>query len=511
MEQRIHLDKNNVIEKEIDYNKVTEMESVCMRCFKKGITRFLLLKIPFFKDIIVMSFECDDKEKCGFMNNEIQSGNDLADTGVKYTLKVSQTEDLQRMVVANMRSLVYIPEIDFEVPDVKKGVVSTLSGMFQIFIEDLEMDQKERKEKQPEVYHKIQDIIHKLTLYKNGDQSILPFHFVMDDAAGNSFISNPFAPLKDVNLKEERYVQTKEHLYKLGYVSDAEMAMDKELKKKKDLKEDNYKEYDKTLPKQNPNGLTDKDIHNMMKKMQGANKKKDAHKLDYSKTLQEQDVDFLGTVMKIGCYVCGKEGEMRSCTCEIPFFKEMIIMSFLCEECGYKNVEIKTGGAISEKGKKITLFATTKDDLDRDIFKSESAIVRIEELDFEMMAGTLGSFYTTVEGLLVKIIDNLSEKNPFVGDSADPETKKKFLDAIQELKDCKNGKKLPFTLIINDPLDNCFILNPNYPKEDPRVIVEEYERSAKLNNELGIDYLMELEKQEAKDQKKSSVDEPKFK
>lgn len=507
MEQKIHLDKNNVIEKDIDYNKVTEMESVCMRCFKNGTTRFLLLKIPFFKDIIVMSFECSDKENCNFMNNEIQSGNDLADTGVKYTLKVSKQEDLERMIVANMRSLIFIPEIDFEVPDVKKGVVSTISGMFQIFIEDLEMNQKDRKINQPEVYEKIEGIIKKLNLFKDGDESVLPFHFVLDDAAGNSFVSNPVAPLTDNNLKEERYVQTKEHLYKLGYVSDAEMATDKELKKKKDFKESNYKEYDKALPKQNPNGLTDKDIHEMMKKMQGVNSQKDAHKLDNSKTLQEQEIDFLGTVMKIECYVCGCLGEMRSCTCEIPFFKEMIIMSYLCEKCGYKNVEVKTGGAISLKAKKITLYAATEDDLNRDLFKSDTASVKIKELDFEMMPGTLGSFYTTVEGLLVKIIDSLSEKNPFVGDSADPEQKNKFTDAIQELKDCKDGKLLPFTLIIDDPLDNCFILNPNYPKPDPRVVVEEYERSEAQNNDLGINYLLELEKQENEAQKISSVDE----
>lgn len=43
-------------------------------------------------------------------------------------------------------------------------------------------------------------------------------------------------------------------------------------------------------------------------------------------------------------------------------------------------------------------------------------------------------------------------------------------------------------------MDGCFILNPYYPNEDPQVTVEEYERTAEQNDELGITYLMENEK-----------------
>lgn len=58
---------------------------------------------------------------------------------------------------------------------------------------------------------------------------MFPFHFIVDDASGNSFISNPYAPLVDNNLKEEHYTQTKEHLYKLGYISEQEYLDSKEL------------------------------------------------------------------------------------------------------------------------------------------------------------------------------------------------------------------------------------------------------------------------------------------
>lgn len=49
---------------------VEEVESLCMQCHEQGVTRLLLTSIPFFREIIVMSFRC---EHCGWQNNEIQS------------------------------------------------------------------------------------------------------------------------------------------------------------------------------------------------------------------------------------------------------------------------------------------------------------------------------------------------------------------------------------------------------------------------------------------------------
>ncbi len=56
-------------------------------------------------------------------------------------------------------------------------------------------------------------------------------------------------------------------------------------------------------------------------------------------------------------------------TIDIPHFKEVIIMSTNCDDCGYKNNEVKVGGAVSMHGKKITLKVTEKEDLSRDVLK----------------------------------------------------------------------------------------------------------------------------------------------
>ena len=150
-------------------------------------------------------------------------------------------------------------------------------------------------------------------------------------------------------------------------------------------------------------------------------------------------------------------------------------MAFVCDFCGYRNSEIKEGGGISAKAKRITLNVTEFADLSRDCFKSDTAKFTIKELDFDMEAGSLGSVYTTVEGLLVKLIDELKANNPFgQGDSAND---KKFMAFIGELEILKDGKKFPWTLVLDDPSNNCFVYNPFAPEMDPKISMEEYERT----------------------------------
>jgi zinc finger protein len=54
---------------------------------------------------------------------------------------------------------------------------------------------------------------------------------------------------------------------------------------------------------------------------------------------------------------------------DIPYFKEVVIMSTVCDGCGYKSNEVKAGGAVSPQGRRIILNLTDPDDLSRDILK----------------------------------------------------------------------------------------------------------------------------------------------
>ncbi len=60
----------------------------------------------------------------------------------------------------------------------------------------------------------------------------------------------------------------------------------------------------------------------------------------------------------VECYACSVSGETRMCVTDVPHFKEIIIMSFLCEECGFRSVEVKGGGAVPDHGTISTLHFT---------------------------------------------------------------------------------------------------------------------------------------------------------
>ena len=81
------------------------------------------------------------------------------------------------------------------------------------------------------------------------------------------------------------------------------------------------------------------------------------------------------------------------------------ITSFILKVLPYHNFFFYR--EISEKAKKITFRVEKTEDLERDVFKSESAILRIPELDLELLAGTLGGVFTTVEGLINQVFRHL--------------------------------------------------------------------------------------------------------
>ena len=109
------------------------------------------------------------------------------------------------------------------------------------------------------------------------------------------------------------------------------------------------------------------------------------------------------------CMECGKNGETRFMYTKIPMFKEIIISSFSCEGCGYRNNEVQFGGKLCDYGCSYTLVVSDPDGLNRSIVKSEFATIRIPELDFEIPPQTQKGSIKTVEGYLLSTIEGLQE------------------------------------------------------------------------------------------------------
>jgi len=162
-----------------------------------------------------------------------------------------------------------------------------------------------------------------------------------------------------------------------------------------------------------------------------------------------------------------------------------------------KSNEVKTGGAVPEKGIRITLQVQDEEDLTRDILKSETCALTCPELNLDLTPGTLGGRFTTLEGLLAQVHDDLHSRIfttpsttsthgiPPSSDSLDLESRERWSRFFEALSEAKEGKK-KFTLIMEDPMGASYLQNLYAPDPDPSITVEEYERSEEQEEELGL-------------------------
>ena len=161
---------------------VQEIESMCVNCEQTGITRMLLTKIPYFREVIIMSFSCPH---CGFKNSEIQSAGVMQEKGSRYTLKIETKNDLNRQVIKSDYCSCKFVELDIEIP-AKRGQFTNVEGLLTQIKEDLAADQPARKAVDPVMHDKIEEVIAKLTAAINGE--ILPLTLIVDDPSGNSWV-----------------------------------------------------------------------------------------------------------------------------------------------------------------------------------------------------------------------------------------------------------------------------------------------------------------------------------
>lgn len=94
----------------------------------------------------------------------------------------------------------------------------------------------------------------------------------------------------------------------------------------------------------------------------------------------------------------------------------------------------------------------------------------IPEIDLELNPGTLGGRFTTLEGLLQQVYEELDAKVFANGDAApagstDNDAMGTFLAQLKKVMEAE----IPFTLVLDDPLANSYIQNLYAPDEDPNM------------------------------------------
>ncbi|NXF33218.1 ZPR1 protein, partial [Nyctibius bracteatus] len=178
-------------------------------------------------------------------------------------------------------------------------------------------------------------------------------------------------------------------------------------------------------------------------------------------------------------------GVTRLLLTRIPFFKEIIVSSFACGSCSWSNTEIQSAGRIQEQGVRYTLAVTSRQDMNREVVKTDCATARIPELDFEIPPFTQKGVLTTIEGLIDRAVAGLEQDQP-VRRATDKEVASKIDEFIGKLRQLKEVHS-PFTFVIDDPSGNSFVENPRAPQKDDALVVAHYRRTPQQAAVLGLE------------------------
>lgn len=385
----------------------------------------MLTVIPFFKEVVISAFECPH---CGFRNTGIQSASQIADRGVRFEVHTVDRKELNRQLVKSEFASIKFSELDLELPAKSgTGFLTTVEGLIDRVLGDMR-----RLQAEPHIQEN-EDSRRRITEIVNGLESYLfedvPFTIVLDDLTGNSYVESFCAPRADPHVKELRYQQDPSALAELGFAAPA---------------------------------------------------------VDEADAPAEEDEAENVHSFNTNCPECGMSCKTRMTMVDIPYFKEILLMATSCDSCGYRTNEVKTGGSISTKGRRVSLWITTLEDLSRDILKSETCHLQIPEIGLELNMGTLGGRFTTIEGLLTQVHNELQERVPFAqGDSAEADKKSVFAKLLGSIQAICDGS-LKCTVVLEDPLASSYIQNLYAPDTDPNMTVEEFDRTPEQEEDLGI-------------------------
>ncbi|CAD0084734.1 unnamed protein product [Aureobasidium vineae] len=448
-----------------DQRVVDEIESLCMNCHADGMTRLLLTRIPYFREIVLSSFYCPH---CSFKNTEISSAGQIQERGSKYVFKVENADDFQRSVVKGDGCAFRIEDIDLEIPQ-GRGQMTNIEGILAGVKEDLSQNQEARMQQMPEAGAKVAEVIQALGDMLEGKR--YPFTVSAVDPSGNSFIQPSPTDARHKYTRTE-FDRSPEQNAALGLGEegpvDGQDAPATEIRPE-------YRAAD---------GLVG-----------GGN---EAPRTVTTNNVDDEDI----RENEVYSFPASCPGCTRHCTTNmkmvnIPFFKQVVLMSTVCEHCGYRSNEVKTGGEVPEKGSRITLLVNTPEDLARDVLKSESAALHCPELGLRVEPGTQGGRFTTVEGLLTNFRKDLraqafglengddEEEIRAAADSMQSDKKRTWEEFFATLGEAIEGKR-PFTVVIEDPLASSYVQSYTAPAPDPQIHVEEYERTEEEEEDLGL-------------------------
>lgn len=390
------------------------------------------------------SFEC---EHCNHKNNSVKSAHQIQPQGTKYTLILDNKKDLDRQVIKSDSAIFTLETLGIEMPK-DAGQLTNVEGVLIKILTALESEQPARKKIDPDLHKALDDLIQKLIKMMNGCN--FPFTITLDDPSGNSWIA-PAPHNEGEKYKRKDYDRTQEQNEELGISA-----------------------------QENKN--TEEDA-----------KTGDSEKPDTGGGLEGVDI-IDGEVYNLPseCPACMRVCDVRMQKINIPHFKEVFVWSTSCDHCGYRTSDVKTGGEIPDKGRRITTSVENIIDLSRDVLKSDSCTMSSEDLELSVQPGTLGGRFTTIEGLLTEIRDQLhgqifdAENLDLKASDSMPQDYKSKWDRFFERLDKAIKGDMKFTITLEDPLANSYVQDIFTPEPDPQLTIEDYTRTYEEEDELGL-------------------------
>jgi len=215
------------------------------------------------------------------------------------------------------------------------------------------------------------------------------------------------------------------------------------------------------------------------------------------------------------CFACNYEkGMTKLMRINTPFFGELLVSSFSCDKCGYKDTKTEPIGDVMEKGVRMTVSVDSIKSLSRRVVTTKYTTISFPALSLEIPPGTsAGGRLTTIEGLVQEATVKLHEGNKFRKSQLDKlndvmekmqlegkTVEPKLIEQDQEERAIANrideivlklvgfakGDDLPFVIRLDDPAGKAAVENPAAPSKDPFVNIEAYVRTKEQDKMVGV-------------------------
>ena len=381
------------------------------------------------------------------------------------------------------------------------GRLTNVEGIVNSVLSDLEFGQKQRLKVDPLNYAKIEILVQ--TLLNMLTKPVKhPCIISLDDPTGNSWIepsTTDFLTLGKYTHVEYRRTITQNEV--LGLADNDAEEHEEETKHMDKIDEDvqETKHVDKVDGDVQETKYVDKadgDVQETKRvekpdgDVQETNVKEEINDFEYENLLDGKSADTYDS-----CPGCAKLARFLFQKVNIPHFKEVLISTTVCDLCGYHSTDVSTGGSIASKGKRIILAVKSPRDLHREILMSHSCHLSLPELEFGVEPGSLGGRFTTLEGVLTKMRDDLKQTTYTVGDEtvssdATPDKDKLHWEKFFAVIDKYIEVEVPYTVVMEDPLADTYCQTFDTPGQgagsDPQVHVVEYYRTEKEEENLGL-------------------------